>query len=70
MRIPNMETLNIKPGDVVDVYMLDGWRVGTVITVNDNEIRVNVTAATGGRFDAWVTPGQVRKHIPPADGVV
>ena len=68
MRIPNKCQIGITPGMTVDVYMLDGWRTGVVVAVEDGEILVNVVTSSGGRFPAWVTPGQVREHVAKADG--
>lgn len=68
MRIPNKSPIGITPGMTVDVYMLDGWRVGVVAAVEDGEILVNVVTSSGGRFPAWVTPGQIREHVDKSTG--
>ena len=53
----------IKPGVPVEVFLLDGYRIGVVRFVDGRDICIDIPCQ-GGAFQAWVDVSQCSRYVP------
>ena len=57
----------ITPGRRVNVFLLNGYKTGTVRRIDGRDIQVEINCETGV-FIAWVDISQCTIEIPKAEG--
>ena len=57
----------IIPGALVKVFLIDGYRTGTVIKKDGRDILVGINSESG-TFEIWVDVSQCTVYYPKAEG--